>query len=237
MFTEVLKIFLVGFLSSSTLAWSAGPLSPVPQVLPIVSESIFQPGNYWIWDYFEPSDKNTPHSTERYLVIERKKNDVTIEIRTQYRGSSQETPSARFTVRLDDCFQAFKNGVRRPFTIQMSSLQNGKWSKPFPIQSTAFEEKFNCNPLRYDKNHPHYVTRFLEETSKWGHLWFFQQESRKPDQILAYYFLDFGALSAVAYKKVFNESSPYEYEMDFVESGSSFNEPSCKKPGCAQVPP
>lgn len=185
------------------------------QRLPIVQAEQFKLGNFWVWDYFENGDRNRFYSSEKYTVIGVLQDQITFEITTKYAGKTKYTPSARFTARLNDCTQSFSGGRHRIFTIDMYSYSNGKWTtEPYQMRATAFEEKFNCNPIEYKANHPLYETIYDVATTKWGPSALFQQKPKVPNQILSYYFINRPLMAGIAFKKDFNANSPYEFEME-----------------------
>lgn len=193
-------------------------VSGFANALPIAEAKQFAVGNYWVWNYYENGDRLKLHATEKYLVSDVSGHLITIEIRTKYAGKSNFTPSAKFVASLNDCRRAFSGRTHRPFTIEMYSHTGGRWSTDaYKTKSTAFEEKFNCNPIEYPVNDSRYSTHFNVETTQWGAERLFQQKAKTPDQLLSYYFSDHPLLAGVAYKKEFNPDSPYEFEMELVE--------------------
>lgn len=186
----------------------------IAQNLPIVQAEQFRVGNYWVWDYYENGDRSKFYSSEKYTVIDVVKDRITFEITTMYAGKSEYIPSAGFSAKLSDCSNSFTGGRHHFFTIDMYSYTNGQWTnEPYQMRSTAFEEKFNCNPFEYKWNHPLFETIYDVAVTKWGALPVFQQKPRVANQILSYYFVDHPRMAGVAYKKDFNAESPYEFEM------------------------
>jgi hypothetical protein len=184
--------------------------------VPTIATSQLAPGNSWTWSYFEGEDR-VLYSTERYTVTEHINKKVVFEIWTKYAKTSDFTPSARLTVDLNKCERAYR-GQRKPFSIGMQGMVNGHWSSEiYSMHSTAFEEKFNCNPFDYPELHPLFATIKASEDTPWGIASLFQQRPKVPSQILSYYFRDHAELSGIAYKKAFNANSPYEYAMELVE--------------------
>lgn len=188
------------------------------QTLPNVQSAQLKVGNFWVWDYFENGDRNQFYSSEKYTVIDVVEDRITFEITTKYPGKTVYTPSARFTARLSDCSRSFSGGRHRLFTIDMYSFSNGKWTtEPYQMRATAFEEKFNCNPIEYKPNHPLFETVYDVVTTKWGVSSLFQQRPKVPNQILSYYFVNHPQMAGIAYKKEFNANSPYEFEMELTD--------------------
>lgn len=182
--------------------------------LPVVSSEQLQIGNQWTWDYYEPERKL--YSSERYTIVARSNNIVTIELWTKLAASATFSPSARFVVNLQDCWLAFKSPVKKEFGLTVHNYEKNKWSSTgYKVSSTAFEEKFNCNPHLYSDSSMNYETVFETEPTPWGAWLTFQQKPRKKNsQLYSYYFADHQVLKAVAYRKRFNPSSPYEFEME-----------------------
>lgn len=184
--------------------------------VPTITADQLAPGNSWTWSYYEGEQRKF-YSTERYTVTEHTSNIVVFEIWTRYANTTEFTPSARLTVDLRNCERAYR-GQRRPFSIGMQGMENGKWSSTiYRVRSTGFEEKFNCNPFEYKSTHPLYSTIDAEAETPWGWLPLFQQRPKVPSQILSYYFKDHQVLKGIAYRKAFNADSPYEYAMELVE--------------------
>lgn len=203
---------LLFFVLSATQASTA-------DALPIANAKQFSNGNYWVWNYYENGDRTKLHASEKYSVANVSGDLLTFEIWTKYSGKSDYTPSAKFIVNLDDCRRAFSGPRKREFTINMYAFAGGKWStEAYQVKSTAFEEKFNCNPNEYSANHPQYATDYDIEATPWGTERLFQQKAKASDQILSFYFADHRLLAGVAYKKEFNPQSPFEYEMELVEA-------------------
>lgn len=187
--------------------------------LPIATAEQFSEGNYWVWNYYENGDRSKLYSSEKYLISNISGDEITFEIWTKYAGKLSFTPSAKFKVSLDDCRRAFNGRAHHPFTVDMHSHNGNQWSTDaYQAKSTAFEEKFNCNPTEYPANDPHYVTNYDFENTPWGNERLFQQKAKIPNQVLSYYFADHRFLTGVAYKKEFNPNSPYEFEMELVEA-------------------
>ena len=181
--------------------------------VPTISASQLAPGNTWTWSYYEGEDRLL-YSTERYTVTELVNQKVVFEIWTRYPHTTEFTPSARVTVDLTKCERSYR-GQRRPFSIGMQGIVNGRWSEEtYLVPATAFEEKFNCNPYEYPALHPLYATVHLTEATPWGTQALFQQKPKVASQILSYYFVDHPKLKGTAYKKAFNANSPYEYAME-----------------------
>lgn len=190
------------------------PVFARPEV-PTISASQLTPGNSWTWSYYE-GEERLLYSTERYTVTEAVNQKVVFEIWTMYADTTEFTPSARITVDLNKCARAFR-GQRRPFSIGMQAIVNGRWStETYSMPSTAFEEKFNCNPFEYPRLHPLYATINVTTSTPWGTQRLFQQKPKMASQILSFYFLDHPKLKATAFKKVFNVNSPFEYAMELV---------------------
>jgi len=194
-------------------------LSPLALALgevPTISASQLTPGNTWTWSYYE-GESRLHYSTERYIVTEQVQNKVVFEIWTKYANTTEFTPSARLTVDLSKCERAYR-GQRRPFSIGMQGMVNGRWSsETYSVISTAFEEKFNCNPYEYPALHPLFATINVTAATPWGASALFQQRPKMASQILSYYFKNHPTLSGIAYKKAFNADSPYEYAMELVD--------------------
>lgn len=204
---KTLFIFLQIFVTATAFALSE---------VPTISASQLTPGNTWTWSYYE-GEQRLLYSTERYVVTEHVGTKVVFEIWTKYARTSEFTPSARITVDLKKCERAFR-GQRQPFSIGMQGVENGQWSSvTYSMRSTAFEEKFNCNPFEYPALHPLYATINVTEATPWGEFELFQQRPKMPSQILSFYFKDHPQLNGVAYKKAFNSDSPYEYAMELVD--------------------
>lgn len=184
--------------------------------VPTITLAQLVPGNSWTWSYFE-GEERTLYSTERYQVTERVGQKVVFELWTKYAHAQDFTPSARLTVDLAKCAQAYR-GQRRPFSIGMQGIVNGHWSSEvYTVPATAFEEKFNCNPLEYPRTHPLYATVYETISTPWGTQTVFQQRPKIVSQILSFYFFDHPELRGVALRKAFNADSPYEYAMELVE--------------------
>ncbi len=200
-------IFLQLFISATAFALAE---------VPTISASQLSTGNTWTWNYYE-GEQRLLYSTERYTVTEHADKKVVFEIWTKYAQATEFTPSARINVDLKKCERAFR-GQRRPFSIGMQGIENGRWSSvTYSVSSTAFEEKFNCNPFEYPTHHPLFATVNVTETTPWGEFDLFQQRPKMASQILSFYFKDHPELNGIAYKKAFNSNSPYEYAMELVD--------------------
>jgi len=190
--------------------------------IPIVSSDQFQVGNYWTWTYFTDGDLSLPYSTERYEVVSRDGPRLTFEIWSHYKNQGDFKPSAKFKVNLTQCEQAFfARDVKVNFLIQLFPWENGAWAtSSIPTQATAFEEKFNCNPILHSKKNSMYETKFevIETTN--GPINLFQQWPKySKSQLKSFYFLDHPQLQGVAYKKAFNSGQIGYYETRLTDWG------------------
>ncbi len=194
--------------------------------IPIVSSDQFQVGTYWTWTYFTDGDLSQPYSAERYEVVSREGPELTFEIWSQYQSQGEFKPSAKFKVDFTQCERAFlRQDTKVNFLIRLFPWQNGTWaSSPIPTQATAFEEKFNCNPILHSilhsKKNSMYETKFeMAETAEGSFKLFQQWPKYYNSQLIAFYFMDHPQLTGVAYKKSFNSGKIGYYETRLTDWG------------------
>jgi hypothetical protein len=183
--------------------------------IPIVSMEQFKVGNYWTWTYFTDGDFSQPYSTERYQVISVEGSRLSFEIWSQYQNRGDFKPSAKFQVNFTQCKQAFlRPDLKVNFLIHLFPWQNGAWaSSSIPTLATAFEEKFNCNPVIHTKKSSMYETRFETLETAEGSMNLFQQWPKYSNsQLKAFYYLDHPQLKGIAFKKSFNPGTIGYYE-------------------------
>lgn len=207
-----MKIFLLSlFISVSA--------SALPASVPMVTADQFAVGNTWFWSYFEEGDRQKLYSTERYRVVELKGSQMTFELWTMYNWTTAYTPSAKFSVDLNRCFQAFTGTVKKPFSLKMYAFENGAWSKTsYDVASTAFEEKFNCNAKVYQNASDQFQTMFkdldiLGEKS----LSFQQLPKASNSQIRSFYSYAHPKIKGIAVEKTFNPQVKDYFEMRLVD--------------------
>ncbi len=185
------------------------------KTVPVISSEQLQVGNQWIWNYYEQGECGKFYSSERYTVVVRNRDWVTIDLWTQVATATVYTPSARFVINLQDCWSAFSGPRKKEFQITVHAFEKNKWSvEGYKVSSTAFEEKFNCNPYIYAQGAPAFETLFATVKSKWGEWLTFQQKPKAVSQLQSFYFFDHPALRGIAYQKRFNPLSPYEFAME-----------------------
>jgi hypothetical protein len=88
---------------------------------------------------------------------------------TQLAGESEFKAHHRLHVPLNRCLEAYSNPASyKAWSFQMFHLNNGSWELFEPVsQASAFEEKFNCNPLYREKDRNF---QFEEKDSAQGRL-------------------------------------------------------------------
>lgn len=190
------------------------------QTLPIASPEQFVNGNTWTWTYYSNGDLSRPYSSEKYEVIRVEGSLVTFEIQSKYSEKSSFSPNTRFKVNLEKCKQAFSNpDVKVNFMIALYPLQNGVWERtPIWSSATAFEEKFNCNPIIHSRRNSLYETRFQKFLFGGVEELFFQQWPKfGQSQLLSFYFINHPDLIGVAFRKEFSPGTPHYYEMRLTE--------------------
>ncbi len=193
-----MALFLLSFLFS--FQSHAAP----PSLLPVVSATNFAVGRAWTWDYFDQT--GTIYSTERYTVIEQRGSIVVIELASDYDGRQNLKPSTRIEVDLLKCLAAYKNpGQERKWSIKMFSLASGVWTEMDQPNTLAFEEKFNCNPHRYEKAGEPYLTIYSTIDS----ISVFQQKLWQ--RLGASWFAVSGPHAATAVRKEFNSDPHMAY--------------------------
>ena len=192
--------------------------------IPMISREQLKVGNYWIWTYYTDGNLSKPYSAERYEVVSVEGTLVTIEIWSRYQERGDFTPSARFRTDVAHCERAFQRpDIKLNFLIKLYPMENGNWAKiPIPNAATAFEEKFNCNPILSTRKNSMYETRFHTMETQFGTSELFQQWPKySKSQIQAFYFLNHPELKGVAYEKAFNPNTSSYYEMRLTDWGSS----------------
>ena len=190
--------------------------------IPIVSKAQFKEGNFWTWTYYTNGDFSQPYSSERYSVVFVEGEKVTIEIASRPKELGEFIPRVRFRTKLSQCEKAFRNpDLKMNFSVELYPLTDGAWPKtPIVSPATAFEEKFNCNPVLHHRSNAMYTTQFETVETPYGLSELFQQLPKySKSQLLAYYFLDHRSLSGVAYKKAFNPGTVGYYEMRLTDWG------------------
>lgn len=174
--------------------------------LPTVSSAMFEVGQSWTWDYFDPNDNI--YSTERYTVIAKKGETVLIEMASDYSGGQNLQPHHRIQVDLAKCLAAYKNPVqKKPWRFAMYYLSHGKWNQIEQENTLAFEEKFNCNGHLYSKPAEPYLTAFDQIG---GQAVFSQKLWRKLE---GSWFAAGGSLQAIALFKKFSSDPTQLYKM------------------------
>lgn len=199
--------FAIGLLVSTvSLAASA----------PMISSAQLKLGRHWTWTYYKQGNLSDIYSAERYEVVEVKGSKVTIEIQSQYGGTGGFHANTRFRVDTENCLHAFiEPELKVEFLIDLFPFQDGQWAKvPYQVQSTAFEEKFNCDPYVHRGKSSLYETRFESESTPWGEMRLFQQWPKLPQsQLRSFYFQDGAETAGIAYRKEFNPDTPDHFTM------------------------
>ena len=203
-----MKTFIVAILFSLS-AYAA------PKYVPVVTAQQLKVGNTWFWSYYQKGDLQKWYSTERYRVVEHNGTKLAIEIWSLYSWSKEYTPSAKFTLDLNNCFQAFTGPQKKTFALKMYAFVNGAWAdKGYDVDSTAFEEKFNCNPNVYSGDQDDYQTNFKDLNTTAGIFNGFQQFPQdKNSQVRSFYFFDHIKLQGIAFQKTFNPEREEFFEM------------------------
>src|SRR5690606_24638351 len=97
----------------------------------------------------------TLHVTERYSVIASDETFIWIEMSTRYGGQGDFISHHRMRVSVKRCLEAYRNPVqRKPWSFLLYNRgPDGSWQKVgIQGKTLAFEEKFNCDPNRYENS-------------------------------------------------------------------------------------
>jgi hypothetical protein len=186
--------------------------------LPVISLQQLRTGSYWTWTYYTSGDHSKPDSSEKYEVIGTQGSLITFEMSSRHDEQSPFTPHTRFKADVSKCYRAFNDPkLKLNFMIHLYPRTNGIWeTTPIPTRATAFEEKFNCNPIVHSSRNSMYETRF--EGSGPDAL-FQQWPKAATSQLRSFYYLNYPGLEGVAYRKHFNPNSPHYYEMRLTDWG------------------
>ena len=112
-----------------------------------VNIDMFQPGNYWVWEY--KTIEGEHNSFEKYLVLSREGSIVTFEMQTQLADASSFSAHHRFTVDIDECLQTYEDYSRiKKWRLKSFKYkyEEGRWLEAgYKNNTQVFEEKFNCH--------------------------------------------------------------------------------------------
>lgn len=188
------------------------PVNGIAGPLPMISMDQLRPGHSWTWTYYTGGDPSKPYSWERYDVIETHHSVITFEISSRYEIKGDFIPHTRFKADVSKCHRAFQNpNLKVNFMIDLYPFSHGKWEvTPISTRATAFEEKFNCNPIEHTSRRSMYETRFEGTGTDAG---FQQWPKATTSQLRSYYYINYPGLEGVAYRKDFNPGTPHFYEM------------------------
>lgn len=159
-----------------------------------ISSSDLSAGQKWHWNYFDAA--GAMYSSEQYEVLENNNDVILIEMSSHFPGETVYKPHHRIEIPLEDCLRSYSDPLeKKPWSMRMFYLDNGKWNETEPPSTLAFEEKFNCNPYRHDSRE--YLTVF--KTSPMGEA-FAQKRWRTQESS---WFMNSGNHAAVVYEKDF----------------------------------
>lgn len=203
--------YLCGFLLTWGLALPALANTATVTPLATITPDFFKPGQVWHWKYYQDG---VLYSTERYTILEARPDRVLIQMSTRIAGDSEFIIHHRQEVNPQRCLLAYKNPAQyRPWSIKLYYRNQGQWELIDGLTTTlAFEEKFNCNPHRFQSSYRN--THFKTMMTDLGEQELFQQRKGPQDNSSWFFNLpDHPGL--MAFKPMSRPEEKVQYEIRF----------------------
>lgn len=171
------------------------------------------PGATWRWLYLEKNQqgKYEAYYIEKYQVIDKRNDFLTIEMSSSPSNQKEQTPHHRFIIDFKKCERASKDPRYKKFSVTLytKSLETNQWTLVSNThKDLIFTEKFNCStpfPAQKVSTATH---NFNGEKIK-----VFQIKDYPAQKFISWYALNHSRLKGVALSKAFSPNGSYKFKL------------------------